>query len=73
VVVNRPKIAQELNSVATETHADLIFIQDVRVKAEQAVHDTLAAARIIDGFRQGMMAQSGTQGLSKRDAEFPFE
>jgi nucleoporin p58/p45 len=47
----------------------VLFTQDLKAKVDQAVQDTIAATRIIDGFRN---PQQNAANL-KNYADFPLE
>lgn len=49
--------------------SDLQFTKDLKVKADQAVQDTIAATRVIDGFKNPQ--QNGA--YLKNYASFPLE
>lgn len=49
--------------------SDAMFTRDIKAKADQAVQDTIAATRIVDGFRNPQ--QHGA--YLKNHATFPLE
>lgn len=63
------EVHKELLSVTSMIQADAQFIRDLKAKTEQAVQDTVAAIRIIDGFKS---PQQHTVYL-KNYASFPLE
>ncbi|KAF8150710.1 hypothetical protein B0H34DRAFT_729934 [Crassisporium funariophilum] len=63
------KLHQDLVNTATTLRNDHHLTQDLKAKVDQAVEDTIAATRIIDGFRN---PQSGNTYL-KDHASFPLE
>lgn len=60
---------QDLVNTSATIRNDLNVTQDIKVKVDQAVEDTIVAIKIIDGFRN---PQSGNTYL-KDHAGFPLE
>lgn len=63
------EVHKELLSVTSMIQADAQFVRDLKAKTEQAVQDTIAATRIVDGFRNPQ--QHGV--YLKNYASFPLE
>jgi nucleoporin p58/p45 len=61
--------SQELLGVVTVLQNDVYHTQDVKAKVDQTAQDTIAATRIIDGFRNPQ--QNGH--FLKTHASFPLE
>ncbi|KAI6042913.1 hypothetical protein EDC04DRAFT_2655372 [Pisolithus marmoratus] len=63
------EVHKELLSVTSMIQADAQYVRDLNTKTEQAVQDTIAATRIVDGFKS---PQQHTVCL-KNYASFPLE
>ncbi|KAI5992077.1 hypothetical protein EDD15DRAFT_1026644 [Pisolithus albus] len=63
------QVHKELLSVTSMIQADAQFVRDLKAKTEQAVQDTIAATRIVDGFKN---PQQHAVYL-KNYASFPLE
>jgi nucleoporin p58/p45 len=62
-------VHQDLLRTAATVHSDGLLTKDVRQRVDGAVADTIAATRIVDGFRN-----PHTHGAALRDhADFPLE
>lgn len=63
------QVHKELLSVTSMIQADAQYVRDLKAKTEQAVQDTIAATRIVDGFKN---PQQHAVYL-KNYASFPLE
>lgn len=73
-------ISQDLVININHLRTDIIAMQELRSRMDQAVQDTIAATRLIDSFKapaqptqQGQLNQSQNAAWLKTYANFPLE
>lgn len=62
-------VHKDLLSLSSDVQSDSAFVRDLKFKADQTVQDTIAATRIVDGFKNPNI--NGV--LLKNYATFPLE